>query len=199
MKIIIVGASGAVGKTAISALPPLHQIIRVGKSASEVQMDIENIDSICVMYRQVGKPHPVVRAIGQVQFGVVDEMSSEQFMEGINHKALPQFNLVPREFDYENDDGSFTVSRGLINRDPIRGGSCTADKGALGGFVARAAVDEPCGIRTNAVSPEVLESCRDAYDGFFPVHIGVSNEAVGLANSKAVEGCLNGQIIIEEY
>ncbi len=34
------------------------------------------------------------------------------------------------------------------------------------------------------------------YDGFFPGHTHVSDEAVGLAFSKAVEGCLSGQIFI---
>ncbi len=56
----------------------------------------------------------------------------------------------------------------------------------------------PRGIRINAVSPEVLEACRDLYDGFFPGHVHVSNEAVGLAFSKAVEGCLSGQVLIVE-
>jgi len=137
MKIIIVGASGAVGKTAIGALSQLHEIIRVGKSASDVQMDIENIGSIRVMYRQVGKPHPMMRAIGQVHFGAVDEMRSEQFMESINHKVLPQANLVLKGFDYVNVDGSFTVTSGVINRDPIRGVSCAAAaNGALNDFIA---------------------------------------------------------------
>lgn len=77
-------------------------------------------------------------------------------------------------------------------------GAAGAANGALDGFVIGAAVDMPRGIRINAVSPEVLESCREAYDGFFPGHVHVSNEAVGLAFSKAVEGCLSGQIIIVE-
>jgi NAD(P)-dependent dehydrogenase (short-subunit alcohol dehydrogenase family) len=199
VKIIIVGASGAVGKTAVDALSPRHEIIRVGKSTGDVQMDIEDIDSIRAMYSQVGKVDAVVSAIGQVHFGAVDEMSSEQFMTGINHKVLPQVNLVLEGFDYVNDGGSFTVTSGVANRDPIRGGSCAAAvNGALDGFVAGAAVDMPRGIRINAVSPDVLESCREAYDGFFPGHVHVSNEAVGLAYSKAVEGCLSGQIIIVE-
>jgi len=199
MKIVIVGAGGAVGKTAVSALSERHEIICIGRSSGDVQMDIEDVDSIRAMYRQVGKVDAVVSAIGQVHFGPVDEMSSEQFMTGIHRKLLPQVNLVLEGFDFMNDGGSFTLTSGVTNRDPIRGGSCAAAaNGALDGFVTGAAVDMPRGIRINAVSPEVLESCREAYDGFFPGHVHVSNEAVGLAYSKAVEGCLSGQIIIVE-
>jgi NAD(P)-dependent dehydrogenase (short-subunit alcohol dehydrogenase family) len=199
MKIIIVGAAGAVGKTAVSALSGRHDVIRVGRSSGDLQMDIEDVDSIREMYRQVGKVDAVVSAVGQVHFGPVDEMSSEQFMMGINRKLLPQVNLVLEGFDFVNDGGSFTITSGVTNRDPIRGGTgAAAANGALDGFVVGAAVDMPRGIRINAVSPEVLESCRDAYDGFFPGHVHVSNEAVGLAYCKAVEGCLNGQILIVE-
>ncbi|MCH7823119.1 MAG: short chain dehydrogenase [Proteobacteria bacterium] len=199
MKIIIVGAAGHVGSTAVTALSGRHEVIRVGRSSGDVHMDIEDIDSIRAMYKQVGKIDAVVSAVGQVHFGPVDEMSSEQFMTGINQKVLPQVNLVLEGFDYVNDGGSFTVTSGVTNRDPIRGGSCTAAaNGALDGFVVGAAVDMPRSIRINAVSPEVLESCREAYDGFFPGHVHVSNEAVGLAFSRAVEGCMSGQIIIVE-
>ena len=199
MKIIIVGATGAVGKTAVDALSGRHEVIRVGRTSGDEQMDIEDIDSIRAMYSNVGKVDAVVCAIGHVHFGPVHEMTSEQFMEGINGKVLPQVNLVLEGFDYVNDGGSFTLTSGVTNRDPIRGGSCAAAaNGALDGFVVGAAVDMPRGIRINAVSPEVLETCRAAYDGFFPGHVHVSDEAVGLAYSKAVEGCLSGQVLIVE-
>ena len=140
-----------------------------------------------------------VCAIGHSHFGKVHEMTSEQFMEGINHKTLPQVNLVLEGFDYMADGGSFTLTSGVLNRDPIPGGACAAAaNGALDGFVVGAAVDMPRGIRINAVSPEVLEDSREKYDGFFRGHVHVSNEAVGLAYSKAVEGCLSGKIFIVE-
>jgi NAD(P)-dependent dehydrogenase (short-subunit alcohol dehydrogenase family) len=199
MKIIIVGANGAVGKTAVAALSSRHEIISVGKISGDVQVDLENVDSIRAMYQKVGKVDATVCAIGHGHFGMVHEMTSEQFMKGINHKTLPQVNLVLEGFDYMNDGGSFTLTSGVLNRDPILGGSCAAAaNGALDGFVVGAAVDMPRGIRINAVSPEVLEVSREKYDGFFRGHVHVSNEAVGLAYSKAVEGCLNGQILIVE-
>ena len=197
MKIVIVGAAGAVGKTAVEALSGRHEIVSVGRTSGDVHMDIEDIDSIRGMYQQVGRVDAVVSAIGHVHFGPVHDMTSGQFMEGILGKVLPQVNLVLEGFDYVNDRGSFTVTSGVTNRDPIPGGSCAAAaNGALDGFVRGAAVDMPRGIRINAVSPEILEACRALYDGFFRGHVHVSNEAVGLAFSKAVEGCLTGQVLI---
>ena len=200
MKIIIVGASGAAGKTAVDALAPRHEIIKVGRNSGDVQADIEDIDSIRWMYQQIGKVDAVVSAVGHGHFGPVHEMNSEQFMEGINHKVLPQVSLVLEGFDYMNDGGSFTLTSGVLNRDPIRGGSCSAAaNGALDGFVFGAAVDMPRGIRINSVSPEILEVSRAKFDGFFHGHVHVSNEAVGLAYSKAVEGCLSGQVFTVDF
>ena len=199
MKVIIVGASGAVGKTAVDALSGRHEVIKVGRSSGDVQADIEDIDSIRAMYQQVGKVDAVVSVVGHGHFGGVAGMTTEQFMKGINHKVLPQVNLVLEGLDYINDGGSFTVTSGVLNRDPISGGSSSAAaNGALDGFVLGAAVDMPRGIRINAVSPEVLEVSREKYDGFFRGHVHVSEEAVGLAYSKAVEGCLTGQVFIVE-
>lgn len=197
MRIVIVGATGTVGKTAVEELSGRHEIIAVGRTSGDVQVDIEDLDSIRAMYREVGKVDAVVSAVGHVHFGPVHEMSSDQFMEGIQGKVLPQVNLVLEGLDSMNDRGSFTLTTGVTNRDPIPGGSCAAAaNGALDGFVRGAAVEMPRGIRINAVSPEVLEACREKYDGFFRGHVHVSNEAVGLAFSKAVEGCLTGQVLV---
>ena len=197
MKVIVIGASGAVGKCVVDELSARHEVIKVGRSSGDIKVDLEDVESIRAMYREAGKIDAVVSAIGHGHFGAVHEMTAEQFMKGIDHKVLPQVNLVLEGFDFINDGGSFTITSGVLNRDPIPGGSgAAAANGALDGFVIGAAVDMPRGVRINAVSPEVLEVSRQKYDGFFRGHVHVSNAAVGLAYSKAVEGCLNGQVFI---
>ncbi|MCJ8324601.1 MAG: short chain dehydrogenase [Rhizobiales bacterium] len=199
MKIIIIGAHGTVGQTAVKALSDRHEIITVGKTSGDIQVDIEDVSSIRAMYAKVGKIDALVCAVGHGHFGAVEQMTSEQFMLGINGKLMPQINLVLAGFDYMNDGGSFTLTSGVLNRDPISGGAAAAAaNGAIDGFITGASVDMPRGIRINAVSPEVLEVSRVKYDGFFRGHQHVSSEAVGLAYSKAVEGCLNGQVFIVE-
>ncbi len=197
MKIIVVGANGAVGQTAINALSDRHEIITVGRSSGDIQIDIENHESVRSMYNQVGKVDAVVCAVGHGHFGGVAEMSSEQFMKGITHKVIPQVNLVLVGIEHINDGGSFTLTSGVLNRDPIRGGaSAAAANGALDGFVIGAAIDMPRGIRINAVSPGLLQVSVDRYDGFFPGHEPVSSERVGLGFCKSVEGAITGQVII---
>ena len=199
MKIIIVGASGAVGNAALQALKDRHEVVTVGKSSGDIQADITNLDEIKNLYQQVGKVDAVVSAVGHGHFGPVHEMDTEQFQKSMMFKMQPQVNLVLEGIAYMNDNGSFTLTSGVLNRDPIPGGSsAAAANGALDGFVLGASIDMPRGIRINSVSPEVLEVSRQKYDGFFPGHNHVTDEAVGLAYCKAVEGCLTGKVFIVE-
>ena len=197
MKVVVVGANGAVGQTVVKAFGNRHEIIAVGRTSGDIKIDIEDQESVRSMYTQVGKVDAVVSAVGHGHFGALAEMSSDQFMMGINHKVLPQVNLVLAGIEHMNDGGSFTLTSGVLNRDPIRGGSCAAAaNGALDGFVIGAAVDMPRGIRINAVSPGLLQASVDRFDGFFPGHEPVSSERVGLAFCKSVEGVITGQVII---
>jgi NAD(P)-dependent dehydrogenase (short-subunit alcohol dehydrogenase family) len=197
MKIILVGASGAVGQCVFQGLGNRHEIIQVGRSSGDIQIDIEDLDSVRKMYQQTGKVDAVVSTVGHGHFGPVAEMSGDQFMKGINHKVLPQVNLVLEGIAYMNDGGSFTLTSGVLNRDPIKAGSCAAAaNGAIDGFAIGAAADMPRGIRINAVSPGLLQVSVDRYDGFFPGHEAVSSERVGLAFCKSIEGGVTGQVII---
>ncbi|NKB76671.1 MAG: short chain dehydrogenase [Gammaproteobacteria bacterium] len=199
MKIILIGAGGAVGKTALQTLNPRHEVITVGRTSGDILADIEHVDNIRAMYKQIGKVDAVVCSIGDGHFGPLKGMTGQQLMLSINRKMLPQVSLVLEGLDNVNDRGSFTLTTGVLNRDPIVGGAAAAAaNGAVDGFVKAAAVDMPRGIRINAVSPEVLEASREKYDGFFRGHRHVSNEEVGLAYSKSVEGVLNGQVFIVE-
>ncbi len=196
MKILVIGANGSVGRPAVEALKDRHEIITVGRSNGDILADMEDLGSIRAMYESIGKVDAVITAIGHGHFGNVAEMTGEQWMKGINHKALPQVNAVLEGISYMSDNGSFTMTSGVLNRDPIAGGACAAAaNGAIDSFVLGAAVDMPRGIRINSVSPGVLQNSMDRYDGLFPGQAPVSSERVGLAYVKCVEGVVNGQTV----
>ena len=199
MKIIVVGGNGSVGRPAVRALAGRHEIVSVGRTSGDISIDVEDVESIRSMYQQTGPVDAVISAIGHGHFGPVEKMTGELWMKGINHKALPQVNIVLEGIAYMNDGGSFTMTSGVLNRDPIGGGACAAAaNGAIDSFVLGAAVDMPRGIRINCVSPGLLQNSVERYNGLFPGHEPVSDERVGLAYCKSVEGVINGQLIIIE-
>ncbi len=148
------------------------------------------------MYAKLGKVDAVVTCAGHVHFGPVATMTPEQFRKGLNDKLMGQVNLVLLGMNNVNDGGSFTLTSGVLDRDPVRqGANAAAVNGAIGAFVKGAAIEMPRGIRINAVSPGLLEDSAEKYDGFFPGHEPVSSARVGLAYAKSVDGALTGQVI----
>lgn len=196
MRILIVGGAGTVGKAAAAELGRRHEIVRAGRSSGDLTVDVMSEDSVTAMYAKLGKVDAVVTCVGHVHFGPVADMTPEQFRKGLNDKLMGQINLVLLGMNNLNDNGSFTLTSGILDRDPVRqGANAAAVNGAIGGFVKGAAIEMPRGLRINAVSPGLLEDSAVKYDGFFPGHEPVSAARVGLAYAKSVEGALTGQVI----
>lgn len=196
MRILIVGGSGTVGKAAATELGRRHEIVRAGRSSGDVTVDVMNEESVKAMYAKLGKVDAIVTTVGHVHFGPVATMTPEQFRKGLNDKLMGQVNIVLLGMNHVNDNGSFTLTSGILDRDPVRqGANAAAVNGAIGAFVKGAAIEMPRGLRINAVSPGLLEDSAVKYDGFFPGHEPVSAARVGLAYAKSVEGALTGQVI----
>jgi len=199
MRILVVGAAGTVGRTAVDELAHRHEIVRAGRSSGDVRVDLTSEDSIRAMYAAVGKVDAVIAATGHTHFGPLIGMTGEQFRKGLDDKLMGQVNLVLLGIDHVNDGGSFTLTSGVVNRDPIRqGANAAAVDGALDAFVTAAAIEMPRGLRINAVSPGLLQDSAEKYEGFFPGHVAVTSARVGLAYAKSVEGALTGKVIIIE-
>lgn len=197
MKIIVVGASGDIGKAACDELGRRHDLIRVGRSSGDIQVDMSDPASIDRMYSRAGPVDAVVSTAGDVHFGPLEEHTGETLMLGLRQKVMGQINLVLAGLKTVAEGGSFTLTSGVLDRDPIRMGvgAATAN-GALGGFVVGAAIEMPRRLRVNVVSPGLLDVSVPRYGQWFPGHDPVSSERVGRAYAKSVEGAITGQVII---
>lgn len=199
MRVLIVGANGKVGRAAVQALAPRHEIVAAGRNSGDLRVDIGDEKSVEAMYRKAGNVDAVIAAAGDTHFGPLSAMTPEQFKVGIDSKLLGQVNLVLMGHRHVNDGGSFTLVSGILNRDPIRqGANAAVADGAIDAFVKAAALEMLRGIRINAVSPALLEVSAKDYEGYFPGHIPVSSLRVGQAFIKSVEGALTGQVIVAE-
>jgi NAD(P)-dependent dehydrogenase (short-subunit alcohol dehydrogenase family) len=197
MKIIVIGAAGDIGTAICTELGPHHDLIRVGRTSGDIHADIADRASIRAMYAKTGVVDAVVSATGTVHFGPLSDFTEDQFMLGLTNKVMGQINVVLEGFAHVTDGGSFTLTSGVLDRDPIRMGAAAATaNGALGGFVVSAAIEMPRGQRINVVSPGLLQVSVPRYGSWFPGHEPVSSEGVGRAYAKSVEGAITGKVII---
>lgn len=196
MKIIVVGASGTIGKFVVAALQPRHEIVQAGSKSGAVQVDIKDAASIRAMFQKTGKADAVICTAGKVHFGEFAKMTEAEIGIGVKDKLMGQVNLVLIGCDYLNDGGSFTLTSGVLSHDPIRYGvGASLVNGAIDSFVKAAAIELPRGLRINAISPGVLEESLPSYGPYFLGHEAVPGKRVANAYVKSVEGLLTGQVI----
>ncbi|MFD2042916.1 short chain dehydrogenase [Ornithinibacillus salinisoli] len=194
MKVLLVGASGTIGKAITRELEGEHEIIRAGRNGADVSVDNTSVDSIKKMYEYVGKVDAVVNASGGANFASVSELTPELNEKGIESKLKGQINLVLLGLDYVNDGGSFTLTTGVMMDDPIPLGSSAAmANGGVKSFVKAASIEMPRGIRINSVSPNIVQESWDRLGTFFAGFEPVPVQRVARAFKKSVAGRQTGQ------
>ena len=197
MKILVIGGTGTIGSAIVKELANRHEVIIAGHSSGDVQVDITDIKSIQNMYAKVSNLDGVVIATGSVHFGKLVEMNDELYQKGLKSKLMGQVNVVLEGIKHLHDGGSFTLTSGILNREPIALGSSAAMvNGALDGFVKHAAIELPRGLRINIVSPTVITEAMEGYAPFFRGFKPVPAYEAALAYSKGVEGANTGQVYI---
>lgn len=195
MRILVIGASGNIGKVVADTLEKRnHEVVRVSRSA-EQSVDIGNPDSVRDLFARNGAIDAVIVAVGAVPLKHVTELTREDYRSGFESKVLGQIEVARQAFNYLRDGGSVTLTTGVSAREPIAGAAAAGVvNSALEGFTLTAAAEAPRGIRVNAVSPNILENSPH-YEKFFVGQPPVSDTEVGRAYTLAVEGVINGRIL----
>ena len=196
MKILVVGATGTIGRKLCPELEKRHEVVKASYSKAEVKVDITDHASIRNMFKKVGKVDAVVVAAGGAYFGSFDQATEDDFYKGIKSKMMGQINIVMVGKEYVNDGGSITLTSGILAEDPIKNGAALSMvNGAINGFVTGAAVEMKRGIRLNAVSPGLVDDSKESMGGAFPGHTTVAMNRVIDGYLKSIEGVILGQII----
>ncbi len=195
MRIIIVGASGTMGKYLSAAFETDHEIVKVNFKGGDVQVDITSPQSIESMYRQAGAFDALICTAGPTYVGPWKTLTDKEFRKGVEGKMMGQINLVLIGQHYINPKGSFTLITGALAHEPQRHfANASAANGAVEAFVRAAAIELENGIRINAVSPTVIEDSPQ-YFPFFPGDIPVTMQQLGYGFRKSVFGAATGQVI----
>ncbi len=195
MRVLVVGASGTIGRAIVAELSPRHEMVTVGRSSGDLQADITDSDSIRAMFEEAGTIDALVSATGSVKFAPFEGMGVEDYEFGLRDKLMGQVNLVLTGREFLSDGGSFTLTTGVLDSDPIvQGTSASMVNGAVNAFVAAAAIEMPRGQRINGVSPGVIVGAMEAYGPYFRGFEPVPAARAALAYSKSVEGAQTGQV-----
>ncbi len=200
LRILVIGASGVLGRAIVAELGARHDIVTAGSKSGDVRIDIADPASIAAGLQAAGPLDAVACAAGAVNFAPLGgiqpaPIAQSSYGLGLVNKLMGQVNLTLAARETLRDGGSVTLIAGVLAHEPIvAGSSASMVNGALESFVKAAAIELPRGLRINVVSPTVFEESMADYGPFFPGFDPVPVTRAARAFGRSVEGRQTGQV-----
>ncbi len=194
MKVVVIGATGTIGTEVVRRLAREHEIIPVGHRGGDFQVDMASRNSVEQLFAEIGSCDAVICTAGEAPFGSLDNLTDDDYMLGLTNKLMGLVNVVRVGRAYVSDHGSFTLTSGILSREPVPGSACISMvSAAVEAFVQAAALEMTRGVRINAVSPvwatESLQALGLDFSPSMPVAEFVP------AYRESLEGWRNGEIL----
>jgi len=194
MKILVVGATGTLGKEVVRLLKARHDVIEASRASTAVKVDLADPASIRALFHSISPVDAVVSVAGEAKFAPLDKLSDADFEFSLKSKLMGQVNLVRIGLECVRANGSIAVTTGVLSHSPMPGSAAISLVNAgLEGFARAAALEAPRGIRVNAVSPPwATETLRQ-----FGMDVSKGKPAAEIAALfvRAVEGSDRGAVI----
>ena len=194
MKVLVIGATGTIGKAVVQALAGRHEIIPASLHSTPLKVDIGDKASLSALVAAIGRVDAIVCAAGNAAFRPLGNLTDEDFALSIGSKLMGQVNVVRLGMGSVNDGGSITLTSGVLARLPSPGSAAVSMVNAgVEAFARAASLVMPRGLRLNVVSPpwvtETLVALR-----MDPAQ-GKPAAAVARAYVQSVDGTATGQVI----
>ena len=113
-KIVVIGATGTLGKAIVSELSARHEVISAGFSQGDIQVDITNDASVQNMYKNIGPIDAVILATGKVHFASLEDMKIEDYDIGLQSKLMGQIKVVLTGLNYPVSATSSSFDKHLV-------------------------------------------------------------------------------------
>ena len=191
MKIIIVGASGRIGKEVDKALSVSHDIVRVGLRSGDIQCDYTIPESVRDMFDKVGEFDSLISVIGgDSTFKPFADLDNEDYRYGFERKFLGQIRFLKLGESFVRDNGAFVFTSGFLSQYPNPASIATGPlNAAVNTFVKNTASLLPRGIRINVVSPSPIVEPGQEGKGL------VTAAETAKLYVEAVEGDFTGRVL----
>ena len=193
MRILVIGATGTIGKEVVAALQGAHDVVPASRNTG-IEVDIRDVESVRAMYKQAGRVQAVICASGSGAWKPLEELTDDDFAITLAYKLMGQVNVIRQGLGAVADGGSITVTSGVLSQKPMKNSAAISMvNSGLEGFVRAAALEAPRGIRVNVVSPPWVTETLEALGR--PPEGGLPAETVAKAYVRSVEGQDTGKVL----
>ncbi len=105
MRIVVVGATGTIGRAVADALAGQHEVLRASRQGP-VRLDIDDPRSVAALFEQVKDVDALVSCAGSARFKPLDQLGDEDFAYSLQSKLIGQVNLVRAALRHLRDGGT---------------------------------------------------------------------------------------------
>jgi NAD(P)-dependent dehydrogenase (short-subunit alcohol dehydrogenase family) len=191
MKILVVGATGTIGAAVTERLSRNHQVVSAGYRDGNYKVDLGSKASIEALFNSIGQVDAIVSTAGVANFAPFNDLDDAAFDLALSNKLMGQINLVRVGKDHLADDGSITLTAGILARQPIPGSvAVSMANGALESFSKAVSMELDRSLRVKVVIPAFVKETLELM-GMDPTP-GLSAADTAKAYQAAVEGTMSG-------
>lgn len=88
MKIVVIGASGTIGRSLSETLAKRHEVVRVAHTQGDHRVDITSKESLERLFEAVAPFDAVACAAGDARFKPLNDLTDEDFAVGLESKLM---------------------------------------------------------------------------------------------------------------
>jgi NAD(P)-dependent dehydrogenase (short-subunit alcohol dehydrogenase family) len=162
MKILVIGGTGTLGSALVSTLKENHEVISVGRTKGDYQVNIEDKASLEKLLGEIGEVDGIISTCGDGRMAPFQTQSDNDIDLAINSKLRGQLDIIRLGVHTVKENGFILITTGTASLNYMPGASSiTMANTALEGYVKAIHVEPYKGIRINAVSPYFIkETCE---------------------------------------
>lgn len=196
MRILIIGGKGTIGNKVSAHFASSNEVIIAGRSSGDLIVDISDSSSIESMFEKSGNFDAIICIAGQAKWTDFEDLSEEDYYIGLKSKLMGQVNLVRIGQNHLNQNGSITLTTGILADDPVvKTTSAAMVNGGIHSFVKAVSLEIANGIRVNVVSPGLVEDSYEKLKDYFPGCNPIPMNKVVNGYVRSVQGRDKGTVI----
>ena len=193
MKILLIGASGMIGRAVTHALSPDHDVLTASRSSGDFQVDISSPDNLRALFASTGPLDAIISVAGDGVMSPVSSMSDTDFDRTLDTQMKGQLNVLRLGLEAVPAGGSITLTSGVAAQNPMPSTSAIAASCAAIEAFMRTAATEVDQVRLNVVSPIFVKESVALFG--LPTEGGLSAADTAKSYLAAVSGTMHGQVL----